>query len=543
MISFVAIGIAVTLLAAAALGDRYFEMAKSMDVFSAIYKDLNAYYVDSLSPQGLMESAVNGMTSSLDPYTYYYTEDNLDELNFQTTGKYAGIGVSILKLGQWTVISDVYPGSPMQKLGVQPGERIYSLNGIGSKGMSLNEVSGYLRGSPGTLLHISLMNPYTHAIRHLEVHRQVIDLDPVPYAGMVSPKVGYIRFIQFTEYSSDRIRQAFMHLKATHPSMVGLILDLRGNPGGLLEEAVKIAGMYLPRGDTIVTTRGRVEEWDKAYTTSDSPIDTTIRLAILTNQYTASASEIVAGAMQDRDRAVVVGQRTFGKGLVQTTRSLPYDSKLKLTVARYYTPSGRCIQAIQYLHSSDGQTESRVPDSLQHTFYTVHGRSVKDGGGIEPDIVVSPVKVSPVGKALLEQNLIFQYATYYAYKHPKYPDSVVHLSKQDLAAFYQFVVDRHFQYTSQALSDLNSLKEDIKEHQSPAMKAALRQLSVFLKSEQEAWLQEDSKEITELLKEQIMAHYNSDAGKIRASLTSDPDILRAEGILDDDRAYHSVLHL
>lgn len=534
----------IVLISAAALGDRYFEMAKSMDVFAAIYKDLNSYYVDSLSPQRLMESAVTGMTTSLDPYTYYYAQDNLDELNFQTTGKYVGIGVSILKLGNWTVISDVYPGSPMMRLGIHPGDRIDSLAGKPAKGMELSQISSYLRGSPGTVLHISVMDPFSNRVRNLNVRRTEIDLNAVAYSGMVSGKVGYIRFVQFTEYSADRLKESFEQLKESHPSMKGLILDLRGNPGGLLEEAVKVASMYLPLGDTIVTTRGRVDEWNKTYVTSISPIDTTIRLAVLTDNYTASASEIVAGALQDKDRAVILGQRSFGKGLVQTTRNLPYNSKLKLTVARYYTPSGRCIQAIHYLHSPDGQEQTRIPDSLQHSFYTLHGRIVKDGGGIEPDINIKAEALSPVCSTLVQKNMIFEYATLYCHMHPDVPDTVIHIGRQNLESFYRFVKERHFTYVSKAAADLQSLKDDLDNNQqSSGSLTALNAIGNTIRKNQEETLRANGNDIIRLLEEEIMAHYFSDSGRIEVSIQRDTAVQEAEKVLTEKGTYSSILHL
>lgn len=539
-----AAGSILLLLSAAAVGDRYFEMAKSMDVFASIYKDLNSYYVDSLSPQGLMESAVTGMTSSLDPYTYFYPQDNLDELSFQTTGKYVGIGVSILKLGDWTVISDVYPGSPMRNLGIHPGDRIDSLAGKSAKGMELSQISSFLRGNPGTLLHISVMNPYSHLVRNLVVQRAEIDLNPVAYAGMVSPKVGYIRFVQFTEYSADRLKEAYEQLKGSHPSMTGLILDLRDNPGGLLEEAVKVASMYLPLGDTIVTTRGRVPEWNKTYVTSISPIDTAVRLAVLTDNYTASASEIVAGALQDKDRAVILGQRSFGKGLVQTTRNLPYNSKLKLTVARYYTPSGRCIQAIHYIHSPDGQQQSRIPDSLQHSFYTLHRRIVKDGGGIEPDINIKAGTLSPVCSTLVQKNMIFEYATLYCHKYPNLPDTVIHIDRQSLESFYRFVDEHKYKYVSKAAADLQNLKNDLGNHtQSSSSMAALNAIGNTIKRNQEETLRANGNQIAQLLEEEIMSHYFSEKGRIEASIRKDSVVLEAEKVLTEKSRYDSILHL
>lgn len=539
-----AAGIVLILVSASAVGDRYFEMAKSMDVFAAIYKDLNSYYVDSLSPQGLMESAVTGMTTSLDPYTYYYTQNNLDELNFQTSGKYVGIGVSILKLGDWTVISEVYPGSPMMHLGIHPGDRIDSLAGKPAKGMKLSQISRYLKGNPGTILHISIMNPFSHQVRNLNVRRAEIDLNAVAYSGMVSSKIGYIRFVQFTEYSADRLKEAYEQLKESHPSMKGLILDLRGNPGGLLEEAVKVASIYLPLGDTIVTTKGRVEEWNKTYVTGISPIDTTIRLAILTDNYTASAAEIVAGALQDKDRAVILGQRSFGKGLVQTTRNLPYNSKLKLTVARYYTPSGRCIQAIHYLHSPDGQEQTRIPDSLQHSFYTLHGRIVKDGGGIEPDIKIQAEVLSPICSSLVQKGMIFEYATLFCHKHPETPDTAMHIDRQDLESFYRFIKEHHYSYVSKASADFQNLKDDLcNDRRSSGSLTALNEIDNTIRKDQDATLRANSKEIARLLEEEIMAHYFSEKGRIEASVRKDSVVLGAEKVLTEKGAYRSILHL
>jgi len=399
--------------------DKYFQIAKNLDIFAAFYRELNTYYVDDLSPEKVMHKGIEAMLEETDPYTDFVPEENLDDLKFMATGKYGGVGASINTSGDTTVITDVYEGSPMHKAGIKPGDILISLDGKPTRGMDQEEISRSLKGVPGTSLDMVLQNPHSGAQTTRKITREEINVRPVSYAGLVGNDVGYIKMVQFTENSGAQVQLAFEQLKKEHPGLKGVILDLRGNPGGLLDEAVAVSNIFIDKNKLVVSTKGKVKNWDREYRTEQPAVDVNIPLVVLTNRSSASASEIVAGAVQDLDRGLVVGQRSFGKGLVQTTRPLPYNAKLKVTTAKYYTPSGRCIQAIDYSHRNQEGEVDYVPDSLRKAFTTIAGRKVKDGGGIEPDAQVDPVFLSQVAITLLRRQYIFDYATEYYYAHPK----------------------------------------------------------------------------------------------------------------------------
>lgn len=535
---------ATALLAAAAFtaGDKYFEIARSLDIMAAAYRDLNIYYVDSVDPARLMQNGIEAMTQSLDPYTYYYPEKQLDELNFQTTGKYAGVGTAIRKDGDSVVVTEVYEHAPFQRAGIKPGDVILSLDDKPVAGMSLDAISGYLKGDPGTLLKLVIRHPFGGTAAY-DIKREEVDIPSVPYAGMVSDSVGYVKVIQFTEGVSGEIRRQIETLKKSHPDLSGLILDLRNNPGGLLNEAVKTANLFLPKGDTVLSTRGRVSDWNRVYRTGDDPLDTGIPLAVLINRRSASASEIVAGAVQDLDRGIIIGQRSFGKGLVQTTRNLPYHGRLKITTAKYYTPSGRCIQAIDYArHSADGSLVT-IPDSLKKDFYTRDGRLVMDGGGIQPDRTVPGQYLPGIASALRSQNLVFDYATLYCHEHPA-PESGARfqLTDADYADFIRFLKERQFTYksgTEMALEQLEATahEEGYGNEIAPEYEALSRELAKGKAGD----LSRHKKEISRLLAMEIMSRYHYGQGRIVQELPTDPVVLTAVRLLEHPVRYGQLL--
>lgn len=523
--------------------DRYFQIAKNLDIFAAFYRELNTYYVDDLSPEKVMHKGIEAMLEETDPFTDFVSEENLDDLKFMATGKYGGVGASINTNGDWTAITDVYEGSPMDKAGVKPGDIIVSMDGKSIKNMPQDDVSKLLKGAAGTPINMVFRNPVSGVETPKKIVREEINVKAVSYAGIVKNDIGYIRMTQFTENSGSMVRKAFEQLKQSNPAMKGLILDLRGNPGGLLDEAVVVANIFVDKNKLIVSTRGKVKNWDRNYETTDQPVDTHLPLAVLTNHSSASASEIVAGSIQDLDRGLVIGQRSYGKGLVQTTRQLPYNTKLKVTTAKYYTPSGRCIQAIDYSHRNDDGSVDYVPDSLRKSFTTADGRSVKDGGGIEPDAKVDPTYISQVALTLLRKQFIFDYATTYYYSHPHIGNAAgFSLPDADFEDFERYLENKDYSYKTRSEEALESFKTTAKkEKYYDAVAAELEQLETKMKHDKKQDLLKNKTEIKRLLEEEIVNRYYLQKGRITRSLEWDNDINTAANLLHSPVKYKQLL--
>lgn len=523
--------------------DKYFEIAKNLDIFAAFYRELNTYYVDELPPEKLMHKGIDAMLEETDPYTDFIPEENLDELKFMATGRYGGVGVSVNTDSERTVITDVYEGSPMDKAGVKPGDLILSLDGKPTKGMEQEEISRILKGAPGSTLDMVTKHPVTGAQSNKKIVREEINVRAVSFSGITGNDIGYIRMTQFTENSGELVQGAFEELKKQYPAMKGLILDLRGNPGGLLDEAVAVANIFVDKNKLIVSTKGKVKSWDREYKTEEPAVDAHIPLVVLTNRSSASASEIVAGAIQDLDRGVIIGQRSFGKGLVQTTRPLPYNAKLKVTTAKYYTPSGRCIQAIDYSHrNSDGEVES-MPDSLRRSFNTMAGRKVKDGGGIEPDDAVDPTLLSQVAITLLRKQYIFDYATQYYYSHPKIaPANTFVLSEDDFSDFLKYLEGRNYTYKTRSEEALESFQATArKEKYYDAVAKEFEALQVKMKHDKKQDLLKNKQEIKRLLEEEIANRYYMQRGRIEKSLSNDNEVNEAIAVLHKSERYQQLL--
>jgi carboxyl-terminal processing protease len=395
---------------------QYFEISKNFEIFGSLYKELNTYYVDEIDPNELMQEGINAMLSSLDPYTNFYSEADIETFRFETTGKYGGIGSLIRKYGDYIVITEPYEGFPAAKSGMIAGDKIAEVDGKSVKGKNTEEVSKFLKGEPGSSVKVKVLRPQADGSdKEMEftVTREEVKVKNVPYYGFATNDIGYINLSNFTQLAGKEVEDAFKDLKKQNPNMKALVLDVRGNPGGLLNEAVNIVNIFVDKGHKVVYTKGKVSDWDKDFKTLNEAYDTKIPVAVLTSRGSASASEIVSGAIQDLDRGVVVGQKTFGKGLVQTTRKLSYNTQLKVTTAKYYIPSGRCIQAINYAEKDEEGAVVKIPDSLKVAFKTANGRTVYDGGGVDPDIITEPRKLSDITVALLRKDLIFDYATYF----------------------------------------------------------------------------------------------------------------------------------
>jgi carboxyl-terminal processing protease len=539
LIALVAVAVIIPI---AFVGTDYFEVSKNLDIFSSLYKEVNTYYVDNVDADKLMRTGINSMLESLDPYTNYISEADIENFKFQTTFRYGGIGAVIRKKGENTVIIEPYENFPADKAGLQAGDIILEVDGQSTKGKSSDDVSKILKGAPGTTLKLLVQKP-DNSQETKTLTREEIQVNSVPYYGMVNDSIGYIRLLQFTDHCGPDVAAALTDLEKKH-KLSGLIFDLRGNPGGLLNEAVNVANVFLNKDQLIVSTKGKVKDWDNSYVALNDPIDTKIPLAVLTNSGSASASEIVSGSMQDLDRGVIIGQRTFGKGLVQTTRPLSYGTELKVTTAHYFTPSGRCIQALDYAHRNADGSVGKIPDSLKTAFKTKNGRTVYDGGGIDPDIKLPVEEFSDISVALHDKDLVFDYATQYRMKHATIPDAKdFKLSDADYDDFLSFIKGKDYSYTTETETELDSLKSVAsKEKYFDAVKSDFSDIQDKLEHDKDQDLVKNKEEIIELLEEEIASRYYYEKGEIANELQHDPYVARAISILDDQQTYSQILN-
>ena len=429
-------------------GEKYFEIAKSLDIFATLFKEVNAYYVDDVNPKKLVETGIDGMLDQLDPYTDYIPEEDLEAFSILTTGQYAGVGALIGVIGKKTVITNPYVGFPAERGGLRVGDEIISVDGKNVQGKPTSEVSALLKGKPQTEVEVEVKRWGQKGNMKFKLIREKIKITNITYQGMIDGETAYIKLDEFTPGAGKEVEEALVNMKKQGAKK--LIIDLRDNPGGSLYEAVNIVNLFIPKGKEVVATRGKVPDWNKSYTTLNNPVDTEIPLAILTSGGSASASEIVAGSLQDYDRAILVGQKTFGKGLVQTTRQLTYNAQLKITTAKYYIPSGRCIQALDYEHrKTDGSVE-KFADSLKREFTTANGRKVFDGAGLDPDVFI---KSDPYSVALVElagSGLIFEYASKFCAENSAPQDlRKFRLSDEEYQNFLGWIKEQKFSYKSE----------------------------------------------------------------------------------------------
>jgi carboxyl-terminal processing protease len=525
---------------------NYFEISKNLDVFATLYKELNTYYVDDVEPGKLIRTGIDAMLESLDPYTNFISEDEIEDYRLQTTGKYGGIGALIRKIDEYVVISEPYENYPAHKAGLLAGDKIVAVDGTQVKGKNSDDVSKMLKGQAGTSVNVlirRLQADGTEREMTVTLVREEIKLLNVPYYGMINSEIGYIKLANFTENAGKEVRDAMTSLKENNPGMKGVILDVRANPGGLLNEAVNVSNVFIEKNKEIVSTKGKVKEWDKTFKSLNPPVDAQIALAVLINKGSASASEIVAGAIQDLDRGVVVGQKSFGKGLVQTTRPLSYNTKLKVTTAKYYIPSGRCIQAINYAEKDEDGSVKYIPDSLKNAFKTQNGRIVYDGGGIDPDVPVEPAKLSPITLSLLNKNHIFNYATYYRAKKPKLSDAkTFHLTDAEYQDFINYLKDKDYDYTTKTEETLEEFRKIAeKEKYFDAIKTDFEKVKINVQHDKEKDLIKFRDEIQEILEEEIISRYYFGKGRIEASFDNDRDILEALHVLNNQKRYSEIL--
>ena len=523
------------------LRDDYFEIARNLDIFATLFRELNNHYVDEIDPEDLISTGIQAMLSSLDPYTTFIPEQSLEDYKTSTTGQYGGIGAVVSKRNGVNTVIMPYAGFPAHKAGLQIGDQIIKIDDQDLYNKSTTEISELLKGQPNTPIKLTIIRYGHDDEMDIEMNRATITIDNISYTGMVNESVGFIRLSDFTTDAGKEVSAAVNELKKQGARQ--LVLDLRGNPGGLLDEAIKVANVFIPKGAEIVNTKGRLASLNEIYKAPSEPVDDQIPLVVLTSNGTASAAEIVSGVVQDYDRGVLIGKKTFGKGLVQTTRSLPYDAQLKITSAKYYIPSGRCIQAIDYSHRNEDGSVGKIPDSLKVAFKTKHGRTVYDGGGIDPDIEVNIEYYSNLLVNLINQNIIFDYASKYHFEHEQIVSPrEFQLSDSEYLEFVEWTKDKELDFSTemdQAIVKLEGIAKDEKYYE--GMESQLEQLKKKVKDVQTTYLMKYQDEVKFFLKEEIVGRYYLHPGVIEASIDHDPAIQKALSVLSDEGLYKKLL--
>jgi len=523
--------------------DNFFEISKNLDIFSSLYKELNIFYVDETDPGQLMKTAIDAMLESLDPYTTYIPESEKEDFEFMTTGQYGGIGAVITKDGDWVYVSEPYENFPADKAGLIAGDKFLEIEGKSVKGKSTEDVSKVLKGQPNTSVKVLIERSGLSKPFEVEIIREEIKLNSVPYYGMIEDSIGYIKTRSFTRNISKEVLEAYKDLN-NNGQLKGLVLDLRNNPGGLLNEAINMANLFIDKGQEIVFTKGKVKDWDKSYKARNEALDTIIPIVVLINRSSASASEIVSGAIQDLDRGVVLGQRSFGKGLVQQTKKLSYNAQLKLTTAKYYIPSGRCIQALDYSNRDEDGSVGEIADSLRTEFKTlVHQRSVFDGGGITPDIEIEPYRYSNILRSIISKRHIFNFANQFKRNHDSISSAKTFIVSDEIYdEFKNFLDDKDYHYetkTEKAITDLK--KEAESEKYFGDLELEIEELNNKMKKSKNNDIDKFKTEISEVIELEIATRYYYQKGKVEASLKHDIELSEAVTLLNDLEKYNAIL--
>jgi carboxyl-terminal processing protease len=543
---FLAIGLPVIIsvsIISAAFTEDLFEVAKNLDIFTSLFKEVNLYYVDDTKPGELIKTASDAMLQSLDPYTEYYTENDIEDYKIVTTGQYGGIGAAVREIKDKVIITEPYENSPALKSGMKAGDVILQINDIVVKGKTSDEISKLMKGQSGTAVKLLIERPGATKPIEFNIVREDIKVKDVPYFGMINTEIGYIKLTGFTPTAAAEVKAAFLKLKNEN-NCKALVLDLRDNPGGLLTQAVDIVNLFVEKGTDVAVTKGRAKEWTQAFKTVNNPIDLTMPLAVVVDRNSASAAEIVSGSLQDLDRAIIIGQRTYGKGLVQQTKPLIYNAQLKVTVAKYYIPSGRCIQALDYSHRNKDGSVDHVPDSLITAFKTRNGRIVYDGAGVLPDVQTEPQTMSEITYELIAKNLIFDYVTQYIIKNPKLNGDAQSfaINDNDYNDFVTFLKDKDYSYKTNSEEDLETLKKSAESDKYFAdIENEYNQLQKKLMDRKKDDLQKFKPEIKHMIEDEIVSRFYYLSGRIAASIKWDTDMQTAIGTLSDATKTKSIL--
>lgn len=520
--------------------EKYFEIAKSLDIFSTLFKEVNTFYVDEIEPKKLIDKGIAEMLNTLDPYTDYIPEESAESFSILTTGQYAGIGALVGLVNKKTVVRQIYMGFPAHTAGIQVGDELISVDGKNVKGKPAIDVSGLLKGVPKSEVEVVIKRSGIGQEITFKIQREKIKVSNVVCQEMIGG-AGYIKMDDFTPGAAKEVEEGIEMLKKQGAK--GIILDLRENPGGLLFEAVNIVNLFIPKGLEVVSTKGKVEEWNRTFRTLSQPIDTATPLIILVSRGSASASEIVAGALQDYDRAVLIGEKTFGKGLVQTTRQLPYKAQLKVTTAKYYIPSGRCIQALDYTHRKGDGTVAKMADSLKTAFKTKSGRTVLDGGGLDPDIKIDSYEEIPVLDGLYDGEYFFEYANLYCAKNNPPTDLKQFVfTEKDYSNFTEWLKSGNFIYTTELESQIKALAEAAKaDKQGEEIMFAIQNLNSKIEQAKQNDLAKFKPEIIRALEEEIGFHYSLHPGRFKVSSDTDRELQKAIQLLADTPQYKKIL--
>lgn len=516
------------------VNDKFFEIMKAIEVYTNVYKEVNTYYVDEIEPNKLMRTGIEAMVSSLDPYTNYISETDVELARLRQSGKYQGIGADIEYIEGLPTIMTLFKDQPADAAGLKTGDRITEVDGRATEGYNRDQLEEIMRGFPGTTMKLKVDRPGVGE-KNLELLRGDVSIPNVPYSGMLANNVGYVALTTFTQQAAKNVRDAVVKLRADNPGMTGVVLDLRDNGGGLLNEAVDIVNIFVPKDELIVTTKGKVRDWDRSYKTNGNPLDLEIPVAVLINDHSASASEIVSGSLQDLDRAVLIGQRSYGKGLVQNIMETGYGSRVKITTAKYYIPSQRCIQALEY---RDGKPFD-IPDDRRAVFKTRAGRKVLDGGGVAPDIELPVLGGKAITQGLLEEHVIFDYVNEWATKNPTI-DSVADFHFKDWDGFMSFLQRGDFEYTSKAEKALAKAKEQAEE-EGFDISSQLAAIEAQVEKEQLATIQNYKNEIINIIEKEIAGRYYYQRGQVQMGLRNDKEVQEAIAVLNDPARYAKLL--
>jgi carboxyl-terminal processing protease len=535
--------VAVISLSFAPPAERYFEIAKNLEIFASVFKEVNNLYVDEINPNKTIRVGIDAMLGSLDPYTNFISEDQVEDFRTQNTGQYGGIGALTRTIGNRTVVTMVYEAYPAFKNGLKIGDEVLKMDGVDLSKLTLEEANQLMRGQVGTPVKLTVKRIGKNDPFDIEFKREKIKISNVPYFGMIAPDIGYVQLTEFTVDAGKEVKNAVVALKEKGAKHI--ILDLRGNPGGLLHEAVNICNIFIPKGKKVVDTKGKVSDNNITYQTLNNPVDLEIPVIVIINRGSASASEIVAGTLQDYDRAVVLGEKSYGKGLVQIPRPLSYNSQVKITTAKYYTPTGRCIQVLDYSHRREDGSAGSIPDSVKKEFSTTHGRKVFDGGGIDPDVKIESPQPAMVTQVLYHEGLIFDFATQYAYAHATIPEAKsFSLTDQEYQEFVTLSKTKKISYQSSLETELDELVAHSKRERSyDDLRPQLDLIKARIADGRKNDLVNFKDQIKPLLEEEIVSRYYFEKGVVETRFKNDNEVKKAMDVLRNQSEYKKILHI